>query len=216
VLVGSARAIVTEIPGTTRDLVSETVNLNGLAVTMVDTAGDRDAVDIVEREGVARAARARAVADLLLIVCDASEPATADDERLLAVTAGQPRIVVRNKVDMAPRRAAPADGADAALAVSAKTGAGIPELRCAIVAALTGGEPLRDASAISNIRHIRLLEQAREHLESAEKTVATAGAPEEIVLSDLQAARTRLGEIVGVRTSEDVLEHIFARFCIGK
>lgn len=207
-LVGTDRAIVTEIAGTTRDLVTESIDLEGLAVTLVDTAGWRETGDVVEREGVARAARAREVADLLLVVVDCSEPPTADDDALLAATAARPRIVVGNKCDLA----AGPEG----MRVSARTGAGLAELRHAMVSALTGAETLRDTAAISNTRHIALVERAREHLRTAREAAARGGTPEEFVLADLQAARARFDEIVGARTSEDVLRHIFERFCIGK
>lgn len=229
-LVGADRAIVTEIAGTTRDLVSEQIDLDGLAITLVDTAGFRDTGDVVEREGVARASRARGVADLLLLVLDQSEPASAEDARLLAETAHGRRIVVANKsdlpcaIDMALVRGAnpsgsrgePDNARPTAISVSARTGAGFDELRRAIVRELTGSELLRDAAAISNTRHIALLEQARAHLAAAQQAAAAGDTPEEFVLADLQAARARLDEVVGARTSEDVLQHIFERFCIGK
>ena len=210
-LVGAERAIVTDVAGTTRDLVSEPVDLEGLAITLVDTAGWREPHDRVEREGVARGVRARDVADLLLVVIDHSEPATAEDEDLLAQTMARPRLVVANKSD---RPAAGGQRAD--VCVSATSGAGLDGLRRAIVRGLTGAEPLRDTAAISNARHIALVEQARGHLLGAQRAAARGDTPEEFVLADLQAARARLDEIVGARTSEDVLRHIFERFCIGK
>jgi tRNA modification GTPase len=209
-LVGAERAIVSVIPGTTRDLVSERVNIEGLAVTLVDTAGWRDTLDVVEREGVARSEHARAVADLVLVVLDGSEPLAAEDDDLLRRTAAAPRIVVRNKSDRPT-----VSVIENALDVSATTGAGLEALTCAIARTLTAGEPLRDSAAVSNVRHIALLEQAREHLRAAAATAAP-NAPEEFVLADLQAAREKLDEIVGRRTSDDVLRHIFERFCIGK
>jgi tRNA modification GTPase len=216
-LVGSDRAIVTDIPGTTRDLVVETQTWQGLAVTMVDTAGVRSTEDAVERQGVERAERASAVADLQLLVLDATAPLRDEDERLLALTAAS-RIVLANKCDLpaAPALAGCRTAADVAnVSVSAVTGAGMSELRDAIAAALTGGEPLADSPAVSNARHIALLRDARDRMASAEQNAAN-GAPEEIVLSDLHAARSRLDEVVGVRTTDDVLRHIFERFCIGK
>jgi tRNA modification GTPase len=236
-LVGADRAIVTEIAGTTRDLVSERVDVDGLAVTFVDTAGHRDAADIVEREGVARAMRARDVANVLVVVLDRSEPITSDDEQLIADTASQPRIVVANKSDLPAgcsvaalqRRLATArdtGGGNGSgmgrpvghqlITVSAKTGAGLDDLRQAIAQELTGAESLRDAAAISNMRHVALLEHARASLVRAQSAAAHDEAPEEFVLADLQEARARFDEIVGARTSEDVLRHIFEKFCIGK
>jgi tRNA modification GTPase len=217
-LIGSDRAIVAEIPGTTRDLVVETQTWQGLAITMVDTAGMRTTDDDVERQGVERAEKASAVADLQLLVLDASAPLRDEDERLLAATAAASRIVLANKSDLPapvawPGRRTARDVAD--LSVSASSGAGMTDLRDAIAVAITGGERLADSPAVSNDRHIRLLQEARERMTSAEQSAAN-GAPEEFVLSDLHAARSRLDEIVGVRTPEDVLRHIFERFCIGK
>ena len=117
---------------------------------------------------------------------------------------------MRNKRDR-PTLAAIANAID----VSATTGDGLDALACAIARTLTAGEPLRDSAAVSNVRHIALLEQAREHLRAA-AAAAAPNAPEEFVLADLQAAREELDEIVGRRTSDDVLRHIFERFCIGK
>ena len=210
-LAGNDRAIVTEIAGTTRDLVTERIDLGGLPITLVDTAGWRDTTDIVEREGVARASKARDVADLVLVVLDGGTPMTADDDHLIQETAKSNRIIVANKSDIAVRLALEVD-----LRVSALTGAGIDRLRSAIVAALTGRDSLRDTAAISNTRHIALINSARTSLVAAHETAAADGTPEEFVLSDLQAARAHLDEIVGVRTSDDLLQHIFANFCIGK
>ena len=216
-LAGSDRAIVTPIAGTTRDLVAEQVDVEGLAVTLVDTAGWRETLDVVEREGVARGERAREVADLLVLVLDRSEPLNAEDEQLLAQTSDRRRIVVANKADL-PAAGAAVDGDPAVglLNVSAKTGAGADDLRRGIASELTGSDSLRDTAAISNLRHIMLIEQARASLAAAEQAVAVGGTPEEYVLADLQAARARLEEVVGARTSEDLLRHIFEKFCIGK
>ena len=220
-LAGSDRAIVTAVAGTTRDLVTETVDIHGLPVTLVDTAGWRETADIVEREGVSRAERARSVAALTLVVIDESEPPTADDEQLLVATAARRRLVVGNKSDLiagrlkpAPTYGRPRPAPD--ILISAKTGDGFPALRAAIARELTGGELLHDTASISNARHIALLQQARASLAAAASAAASGHTPEEFVLADLQAARTRMDEIVGVRTSEDVLRHIFEKFCIGK
>jgi len=210
-LLGHARAIVTETPGTTRDLVTETVELEGLAVTLVDTAGLRGTTDRAEQEGVWRGVRAREVADLVVVVLDRGETPTEDDTRLLDETVAQRRLIVANKIDRVA-----AWERDGCQDVSATTGSGIDELRRAIVRALTGEERLRDTAAISNVRHARLLESARAHLDHARQAVSDAHASEEFVLVDLHAARMSLGEVVGAHTSDDVLRHIFEKFCIGK
>jgi len=212
-LAGSNRAIVTAIPGTTRDLVTETIDVEGVAVTLVDTAGWRDTRDIVESEGVARGAHARDIADLVLLVLDRSEPLADEDCRLLDETSKMNRVVVLNKSDL------PAETTRTfreAVAVSALSGDGFDALRRTIATTLVGEERLRDQARISNTRHIALLEQCRASLDAARRAAETGNVPEEFLLIDLQAARMRLDEIVGRRTSEDVLRHIFERFCIGK
>lgn len=210
ILSGSDRAIVTDVPGTTRDLITETLEIEGLAVTLVDTAGIREALDIVEREGVARGTRAREVADLVIVVLDGSRPLTQDDEDVLERTRGAERIVVVNKVDRGARL-----DVSGSLSVSATRGDGIAELRRRIHSALTRDEPLRDTAVLSNVRHISLLRDARTHVESA-RLAALDETPEEFLLVDLQAARSQFDEIVGARTPDDVLRQIFERFCIGK
>jgi tRNA modification GTPase len=149
----------------------------------------------------------------VLLVLDASEPLTDEDDRLLTDTASANRIVVINKSDLAAPSPKLRGGE---IAVSALTGEGFALLRKAIANALVGEERLRDATPISNARHIALLEQCRASLESARHAAEATDVPEEFLLMDLQAARARLDEIVGRRTSEDVLRHIFERFCIGK
>jgi tRNA modification GTPase len=191
--------------------VTERVDVGGLSVTLVDTAGDHDTSDPIEREGVARAAGARDVADLIIVVLDRSESLTPDDQRLLDRTLQRRRLIVANKADRERRL----DAAVAAVDVSAQTGEGLGEVRSAIARELTGRDPLRDPPAISNARHIALLTEARGHL--TEARVAAAGAtPEEFVITHLAAARACFDEVVGVRTPDDVLRHIFATFCIGK
>jgi tRNA modification GTPase len=213
-LLGADRAIVTEVPGTTRDLVAERVDVGGLPITLVDTAGARPTVDPIEREGVARSVQARAASSLVLVVLDRSEPLTDDDRRVLADTRERPRLVVQNKSDRGDR-CGTIDGAVPAVAVSAQTGEGLGALRHAIVHALTASDPLRDTPAITNVRHVALLEEARGAIARG-REAAVAKASEEFIAADLQQARARRDELVGKRTSEDVLRHIFERFCIGK
>ena len=210
-LLGHARAIVAATAGTTRDLVTETCDVDGLKVTLVDTAGQHEATDHVEREGVWRGARARDVADVIVVVLDVADTLTEDDVRLLNETAPHTRIVVANKCD----RPEAWSGVDA-VRVSATKGDGIDTVRRAIVTALSGGEPLDETTTISNVRHAALLERAREHRSQARAAASAAAASEEFLLADLHAARACLSEVVGAHTSEEVLHHIFERFCIGK
>jgi tRNA modification GTPase len=214
-LAGRGRAIVTATPGTTRDLVTETVDIDGIPMTLVDTAGVRaGAVDPIEVEGIARAVAVRDVADIVLVVVDRSRSLDADDRALLESTSKRRRVVVASKSDLAP--AWPMDELAGAspLALSATSGEGVDCLRAALVVA-AAGEPLRDVPAITNVRHQDLLTRAHAALERAE-AAALGGAPEEFVLADLGEARSRLEEITGTRTSDDVLHAIFDRFCIGK
>jgi tRNA modification GTPase len=210
-LVGHSRAIVTETAGTTRDLVTETCDIDGLRVTLVDTAGVRDTTDRIEIEGVWRGTRAREVADLIVVVLDTAEPLMPDDARLLTETTNRARVIVANKSDQAA-----AWRSEEAVCVSATSGDGLDALRRMIVAALGGGEPLRDSSTITNVRHTALIQQARTNLAHARVAAEQEGMSEEFILADLHAARASLGEVVGTHTSEDVLQHIFERFCIGK
>lgn len=209
-LAGAGRAIVTDIPGTTRDLITEPVEIEGIAVMLVDTAGSRETLNVIEREGVARGVEARAVADVILLVLDGSQPLTADDRALLDQTRDRRRLIIANKADLGSTLCEPTD-----ISVSARTGEGIDSLRRAVARALTGDDTLRDTVAVSNMRHVSLLREARDRLRSA-ASAASGSTPEEFVLADLQAARARFDEIVGVRTSDDLLNHIFAKFCIGK
>ena len=215
-LIGSERAIVTDVPGTTRDLITERADVEGLLVTLVDTAGSRVTHDVVEREGVSRGSHARQVADLCLVVLDGTTPPDDEDRAVLRDTDGLRRLVVVNKSDVVGRSQR-AERDEAAIHVSARTGEGLNALRAAIAATLSGGrEHQRETAAISNVRHVALLQDARRHLQAAAEASGRFAAPEEFVLSDLQAARACLDEVVGSRTSDDVLHHIFERFCIGK
>ena len=210
-LAGTDRAIVTNVPGTNRELINEPIDIHGLAVTLVDTAGARRADDVVEREGVARGEQARAVADLIVVVVDRSEPLSEDDRTLLNETATRPRLIVANKCDLPA-----ATALDDAIGVSAVTGDGLEALRCALSRELGGGEATRESPALTNLRHISLLEEARDSLQSAADALGASEVPEEFLLTDLHTARTRFDEVVGARTSDDVLAHIFEKFCIGK
>jgi tRNA modification GTPase len=214
-LAGAGRAIVTDTPGTTRDLVTETVDVLGVPMTFVDTAGVHSAaIDPVELEGIARAVAVRDVASVIVVVLDRSRPLDDDDHALLESTRRRPRVVVANKSDVAPSWDASALVDAAAIETSAAAGTGIERLRAALVEAACG-EPLRDAPAITNARHVDLLSNARAALVRAE-AAARGSTPEEFVLADLSEARRRLEEVTGARTSDDVLRAIFERFCIGK
>jgi tRNA modification GTPase len=209
-LVGQERAIVTDVPGTTRDLLTETIDLDGLAITLVDTAGERETLDTVEREGVSRAMRARDAADLVLQVVDSGEELTEGD-LLVLESSGTPRIIIASKADRTPKWKM-----DDALRVSTLKSQGLDGLRRAIVSALTGSECLQDPAAISNIRHVSLLKEVRSILAGVSVAVSEESTPEEFVLVDLHRARASLAEVVGVGSSDETLDYIFEHFCIGK
>ena len=214
-LAGAGRAIVTAVPGTTRDLITETVAIEGVAVTLVDTAGVRAAPgDAIEAEGIARAAAARSVAAVTLVVLDGSAALIDDDRALLRETARAPRVVVANKSDL-PAAWREEDAGTALLRVSAETGDGVDALRRALASSLLTDDRGRDVPAVTNIRHVDLLTRARTALDGAARA-ADEGLPEEFVLADLNEARGLLEEVTGARTPDDVLGEIFGRFCLGK
>lgn len=209
-LLNANRAIVTALAGTTRDLLTERAEIGGLSLALIDTAGVRETADVIEQEGVSRTRATLRVADLVLVVLDRSGAITAEDRDLLAETALQPRVVVLNKSDL------PGVITEAGVAISARTGAGLDDLIAAIaneLAAEVSGP--RDQPAVSNVRHTVLLERARAALLCATEALA-AEVSEEFPLLDLQDAGQALQEITGRRTSDDLLHHIFAKFCIGK
>ena len=214
-LAGAGRAIVTDIPGTTRDLLTEVVDIDGTAITLVDTAGLHGApADAVEREGIARARSAEQVADLVIVVLDRSRAMSEDDEALLDQASRRPHVVVANKCDLLAAWQ-PLEQGVSALPVSAKDGLGLDDLRREIGQRLSASDRLRDTPAITNTRHVQLLSKAHATLRRA-ATAAGEGTAEEFVAADLAEARARLEEVVGARTPDDVLEAIFSRFCIGK
>ncbi|MEO8680556.1 MAG: GTP-binding protein, partial [Vicinamibacterales bacterium] len=224
-LLNANRAIVTAVPGTTRDLLTERAEIGGLSLALVDTAGVHDTVDVVEREGVTRARQTLEVADLVIVVLDRSRALDDDDRSLLAETSDSTRLVVANKCDLAAAWSRePFDSAEGApgvgtrdplIEISVRTGAGLDAVVAAIPRRLNAGEPLRDRPAVTNVRHAVLLEQAGRALARATAAL-DKGISEEFPLVDLQEAANALQEIRGRRTSEDLLRHIFEKFCIGK
>jgi tRNA modification GTPase len=214
-LLNAKRAIVTAIPGTTRDLLTERADIGGWSLSLVDTAGVRETSDIVEQEGVSRARATIGVADLTIVLLDRSRPLSNDDRELIGITASRPRVVVWNKIDLPPSQPLePLDPVEA-IAISAATGKGLDRLIEAIGKALGSGEELRDRPQVTNVRHAMLLERARESLTRAASALESE-VSEEFPLLDLQEAGAALQEITGKRTADDLLRHIFERFCIGK
>jgi tRNA modification GTPase len=206
-LAGAERAIVTPIPGTTRDALHEPIQIEGVPLVLVDTAGLRPSSDEVERLGIERTLKEVGRADLVLAVFDA----TAGDFKLPAEPpADAARIDVYNKIDLAPGFSLPA-GASAAVAVSAKTGAGLEQLRRAILAT-AGWTSHGESVFLARERHLRALGAAREHLQAA----AAQSARWEFFAEELRLAQQALTRITGEYTADDLLGEIFSRFCIGK
>jgi len=205
------RAIVTDIPGTTRDLVSETASIGGIPVKLYDTAGIREAAETVEALGIERSYQAMADADVTLVVVDGSQPPDEQDQVLIARAERQGRrLVVTNKCDLA------GVGLAAPHRTSALTGEGIAELRQAILeVAAPGGMLAQETGFITSLRHERLLRESAEYLEKARGAVA-AGIPHEMVLLDLYGALRPVDSITGATTADDILNRIFSTFCIGK
>jgi tRNA modification GTPase len=206
------RAIVTEIPGTTRDLVSETAALGGIPVKFVDTAGIRVGDDVVENLGIERSYRAMADADLTLVVVDISAPLESEDRALIqrAETQGR-RVIVGNKSDLGLPSEFPG-----MVPVSALTGQGIAELRSTIINVIAPhGRIEQDGGFITSLRHEQLLKEAREALEQA-RNATIHSIPHEMLLLDLYAALRPIDAITGATTADDILNRIFSTFCIGK
>ena len=212
-LLASERAIVTATAGTTRDVLAETVSLDGVPIRLLDTAGIRESSEAIEREGIARAWQALGEADLVLGVFDASLPLAPEDHRLLEHLRAMPQaMLVLNKTDL-PRQIE--DGAlPEALAVSAVSGEGVTELRT-LVRQRALPELSAAGSWITNARQAACLDAASQHLEQGGGALA-AGLPHEMVLLDLYAALRELDALSGQTTVDDILEVIFATFCVGK
>lgn len=215
-LLGHERAIVSPIPGTTRDTIEETANIRGIPVVFIDTAGLRPSTDPVELEGIRRSKATWSQAELILHVVDASEAWDPQTHREWAELRGKKRILVLNKIDLPRRFAPPPDLETPAVEVCCLSGAGIEALKEAIVKLVWEGELRPDMMpAMINSRHQDALRRARGALL---ETVASLRADRtlELVAMDLRAALNAIGEIVGKTTTDDLLEAIFSQFCIGK
>jgi tRNA modification GTPase len=220
-LVERERAIVTATPGTTRDLVSETVAIGGIPVRLVDTAGIRRALDEAESIGIRKSMEALADADLVLVVLDASQPATVEDDELLRQAEGRPAIVVGNKCDLegsgqgSEGRGRTSSG-HASIRASALTGEGIAELRGEILRHIGGetGAPA-EAGFLTNVRHQGLVQESLAALDAATGAVRDK-VPHEMLLLDLYNGLRPLDAVTGATTTDDILNLIFSTFCIGK
>jgi tRNA modification GTPase len=213
-LLGCDRAIVSRIPGTTRDTIEETANVRGIPVIFIDTAGLREASDEIELEGIRRSRGALADAELILHVLDAAEPLTAADEKLFSEFAQKKKLLIRNKIDLPVRLQLPPG--ISALDVCCLTGQGIEEVKDAIKEKVWAGEIQAGMwQVMINARHQDALQRAREAI-GRTVTALRDGLGLELAALDLRIAANAVGEIVGKTTTDDLLDAIFSQFCIGK
>jgi tRNA modification GTPase len=230
-LLRADRAIVTPIPGTTRDTLEETASLRGIPVVLIDTAGIAETDDPVERLGVARSRAALASADLALLVLDASAPRTAEEQAIAELAAGKPTVLVWNKIDLLDPIGRGGDGErgrkrvasspplpvapSAVVEVSACTGAGVDDLAGAVADVLLGGGSAASERMVSSPRHRDALARAAGHTRDA-LAGHERGIPPDLLAVDLTSALSAIGEITGEGVGDDLLSTIFSRFCIGK
>jgi tRNA modification GTPase len=217
-LVAYDRAIVTDVPGTTRDTLSEVINIDGVPVLITDTAGVRESIDKIEQLGIERTRRAVTDADLIVIVLDGSQPFMPEDKKILDESSGNSLLIALNKRDLENfdlnYAQFFADG-HPTIPISAKTGDGLSELRAAIMKPFSTNRSGEISFVITSARHYDLLRRASMALRSTERLFLDS-LSEEIILAKLYEALRFLGEITGETTSEDVLSEIFSSFCIGK
>jgi tRNA modification GTPase len=215
-LVERERAIVTATPGTTRDLVSETVAIGGIPVKLVDTAGIRDALDEAESIGIRKSMEALADADLVLVVLDASQGEIAEDAELLRQAENRSMIVVANKCDLGSSGQWSVTSGQRFVRTSALTGEGIAELRAEILRHIGGETGMQAESGfLTNVRHQGLIQDSLVALTAAKNAVA-GRVPHEMLLLDLYNALRPLDAITGATTPDDILNLIFSTFCVGK
>lgn len=213
-LLGQERAIVTEIAGTTRDQINEKFVINGIPISLIDTAGLRETTDLVESIGVERSKTAIADADLVIVVLDGSEELTLDDQKIISQASESTHIFVANKIDL---RQVPSEFAQNSntIKISAKTGQGLTDLQDAIIEPFSVKEFDDAGFLISDARHNDLLRRAKSEIENSIQAIDN-NLSEEISLIGLHNAMLFLGQITGETSTEDMLTRIFSTFCIGK
>lgn len=219
-LLREEKAIVTDIAGTTRDVIEEYVNVRGVPLKLVDTAGIRETEDIVEKIGVERSRRALSEADLILLVLNQSESLTPEDKQLLDITSGNKRIILLNKTDLPSRinqeDLVPYLENEPAFPISVLTSEGLDQLEQAIADLFFGGNTGdKDASYLSNTRHIALLEKAEHSLAEVIQGIES-GMPVDLVQIDMTRCWDYLGEIVGDSVQDELITQLFSQFCLGK
>jgi tRNA modification GTPase len=219
-LLGENRAIVTDIPGTTRDIIEEYVNIGGIPLKVIDTAGIRETCDVVERIGVEKARDVIEQADLILVVLDASSVLSVEDIKVLTLLENRKVIVIINKTDLpvlldmeAVKRLVPDK---TVIRISALEGSGFGELEEAIAKIVYSGQVVSSGvNFVNNVRHAQILEACQSYLEEVLKTIRN-GMPCDCIVVDLRSAWEKLGEIIGETVGEDIIDQIFSQFCIGK
>ena len=212
------RAIVTDVPGTTRDVIEEWITIQGVPICLVDTAGIRSTDDTVEQIGVRRAKEYMDRADIILVVVDQSRPLQEEDRQILETARGRQALIVLNKEDLQPAFATEELQSYGLplLSISASTGAGMGELKDAMLSlALQQGLTAAQSALLANTRHIELVRQSREALQRALDTIE-AGMPVDCAIIDIREAWELLGSIAGDTVHDDIIEEIFSRFCLGK
>lgn len=219
-LLREEKAIVTDIAGTTRDVIEEYVNVRGVPLKLVDTAGIRETEDIVEKIGVERSRKALSEADLILLVLNQSESLTPEDKQLLDITSGNKRIILLNKTDLPSRinqeDLVPYLENEPAFPISVLTSEGLDQLEQAIADLFFGGNTGdKDASYLSNTRHIALLEKAEHSLAEVIQGIES-GMPVDLVQIDMTRCWDYLGEIVGDSVQDELITQLFSQFCLGK
>ena len=218
-LVGENKAIVTDIEGTTRDILEEYITLHGITLKIVDTAGIRETEDVVEKIGVTRAREAAKDADLILYVVDSSTPLDENDEEIIELLEGRKAIVLYNKTDLAPavdQKELERKIGHPVIPASAKEETGVAQLADTIREMFFSGKiSFNDEVYITNARHKEALEEALQSLEMVMRSIED-GMPEDFFSIDLMAAYASLGKITGEEVGEDLVNEIFAKFCMGK
>jgi tRNA modification GTPase len=211
-LLGKDRAIVTEIAGTTRDLLEADLKIGGLHFKLMDTAGIRNAEEVVEQEGIRRSRAALGEADLVLLVLDSTRGILPEDQEILRRAPTDKTLVIWNKVDLSSTHTPPRG----AIAISAKEGLGIKELKEAIEALVwKKGAPSKEEVVITNVRHFQALESATKNVGQIIEGLLKGTSPE-FLAADMRAALKDLGTIIGQDISEEILSAIFSKFCVGK
>ena len=220
VLLKEEKAIVTDVPGTTRDVIEDFVSVKGVPLRLIDTAGIRETEDIVEKIGVERSRKALSEAELILLVFNQSEPLSEEDELLIQATNDQKRIVILNKIDLGTKldrnKLETLISGDGVVETSIVTAEGLDELEQHIADLFFSGQTAeRDATYVSNVRHIALLEEAEESLANVIEGIE-AGMPVDLVQMDMTHAWDLLGEITGESVQDELITQLFSQFCLGK